>query len=405
MISTEKLGERIALTRKRSGLTQAQLAEQIGVSRATLIAVEKGERRPEGRELVRLAEALNTTLNDLLREHAVVADVSPRFRSAAARNSDAATEAAVEQLRRLGARYTELELLLGIRRAPAPLEAITAFRPAAMSPGISPSVAGEDAARSVRTALGLGEGPAHRLESRLELEAGFRVFRLNLPPSLAAMLVWGDEIGACVALNSNHPPERQLYSLAHELGHFLRDREAGDLLPAILDVGRDPSEIFSDVLAKELLMPAAGVRRRFSEHLRDKGNRFSAADLVALAQFFEVSFQAMTLRLEELGLLPSGTHDRLTARKFSPREAEKQLGIERKTGRGIVGWLPDRYVRLALEAHALELLSEGELATFLSTDRLLARSLFNERSVEPSGEAGAVRLDLGVNVLGREERD
>src|SRR6266852_4027901 len=91
--------------------------------------------------------------------------------------------------------------------------------------------AGQDAAAFLRRLLGLGDGPAFSLQGRLELEAGLRVFMLKMPATVSAVLIWSDQVGACVALNRDHPHERRRWSLLHELGHFLRDREAGDVLP------------------------------------------------------------------------------------------------------------------------------------------------------------------------------
>jgi len=53
---SQQLGERLADARKRARLTQAEVAERLGVARTTLVAIEKGERRPSDAELVRLGE-------------------------------------------------------------------------------------------------------------------------------------------------------------------------------------------------------------------------------------------------------------------------------------------------------------------------------------------------------------
>jgi DNA-binding XRE family transcriptional regulator len=46
LISSQQLGERLADARKRAKLNQADVADAIGVARTTLVAIEKGERRP-----------------------------------------------------------------------------------------------------------------------------------------------------------------------------------------------------------------------------------------------------------------------------------------------------------------------------------------------------------------------
>ena len=80
MISSQQLGERLADARKRARLTQAEVADRMGFARTTLVAIEKGERRPSDGELVRLGEILNVPIHDLLRETLVRAENSPRFR-------------------------------------------------------------------------------------------------------------------------------------------------------------------------------------------------------------------------------------------------------------------------------------------------------------------------------------
>ncbi|WP_309896663.1 XRE family transcriptional regulator [Archangium sp.] len=398
MISSEQLGERIAQERKRLDKTQDQLAKGIGVARTTLVAMEKGERRPTSAELLKLAQELSVPLNELLREHTVVADASPRFRMGPRHTRNDAVEEAVERLKALGRQYVELEQVLSVTRTPAPLESITAYRASNAPGGMNPRLAGQDAAAFLRRHLDLGDGPVLALEPLLELEAGLRVFHLPLPSEVAAIFLWSDVLGACVALNRLHPRERRRWSLAHELGHFLRDREAGDVMPARLESRLDPSEVFSETLAAEFLMPATGVRRRFTEHLRDKGVHFSAADLIAIARFYAVSFQAMTLRLEELQLLQRGTYQKLVQRNFRPGAGQKQLGLAPARERQD-RWLPQRYERLALEAYAQELLSEGELARYLHCDRVTARELYLSRQVEVT-EGGELVLDLGEDILG-----
>lgn len=395
MISSQRLGERMAQARKRLGLKQETVAASIGVARTTLVAMEKGERRPSNAELLKLAQVLSVSVNELLREHTVIAEASPRFRIPKQQSSEA-VDIAIEQLKQLGRQYVELEQVLSITRTPAPLEAIASYRASATPSAMSPRLLGQDAALFLRRQLDLGDGPVLQLESLLELEAGLRIFKLPLPSEVAAIFLWSDVMGACVALNRHHPEERRRWSLVHELGHFLRDREAGDVLSSEPENQRDPSEQFSEALAAEFLMPATGVRRRFAEHLRDKGAHFSAADLIAMARFHAVSFQAMTLRLEQLQLLPGGTYQSLMRRNFRPTTASKQRApLSKQTER----WLPQRYERLALEAYSQELLSEGELARYLGCDRVTARDLYLSRQIE-AADGGELVLELGEDVLG-----
>ncbi|SFG06885.1 DNA-binding transcriptional regulator, XRE-family HTH domain [Desulfotomaculum arcticum] len=56
---------RIKEYRARSSLTQAQLAQKVGVRRETIVFLEKGEYNPSLKLAVKVARELNTTINEL----------------------------------------------------------------------------------------------------------------------------------------------------------------------------------------------------------------------------------------------------------------------------------------------------------------------------------------------------
>jgi Zn-dependent peptidase ImmA (M78 family)/transcriptional regulator with XRE-family HTH domain len=396
VISSQQLGERLTDTRKRAKLTQADVADAIGVARTTLVAIEKGERRPSNAELVQLAEVLKTSVHDLLRETLVRTEISPRFRVGFGVDKKSGPVAdAVERLRSFGARYAELERLHHIRRVPAHLETLRTYRVDSDIQGfLDHRLAGEDAARTVRRMLGLEDEPAVHLDERFEMEAGLRIFYLDrLSPKLSAFLLWSDEIGPCIAINADDPFEKQRWSLVHETGHLLRDPEAGDILDESESLKRS-EELFPESFATEFLMPAVGVQKRFADKCR--AGRFTAVDLYSLARHFEVSFQAMALRLEDLRLLPRGSYEKISKTQIRPRnlarhEPPKQTGPRRK--------LPERYIDLAVSAYDQELLSEGELAEYLDTDIADARRIFQERQKLTLDDDSQLLIDFRASDL------
>lgn len=79
-----EFGERIRILRKRKGLTQAEVASQIGVSRRSYVSYEQQGKQPRNRETyVKLADVLGCDVNDLLAEDDVVADDDSLARLAA----------------------------------------------------------------------------------------------------------------------------------------------------------------------------------------------------------------------------------------------------------------------------------------------------------------------------------
>ena len=298
----------------------------------------------------------------------------------------------VERLRRLGARYVELEHLHGLRRPRGPLENLQTYRmDGSESSRLDPRLEGEDAARSVRAMLGLGDEPALNLDERFETEAGLRIFYLDrFPSKLAAFLIWTDEIGACVAINRSHPAGRQRWSLAHEVGHFLRDREVGDIHEENEELGK-PGEIFPEAFAKEFLLPSTGVQKRFFERCR--AGKFTPVDLYGLAATFGVSFQAMAHRLEELQLLPRGIYDKIMQSRLRPHDLKKNSEMHAKVQDNMPK-LPERYVALAVSAYDQELLSESEFSETLEMDIATARDLYQSKREIPLDDGTPLSVDF-----------
>lgn len=57
------MGERLAIARKRAGLSQAQVAKQLGIPRPSITEIEAGRRRVAADELFRFADLLSVDLN------------------------------------------------------------------------------------------------------------------------------------------------------------------------------------------------------------------------------------------------------------------------------------------------------------------------------------------------------
>lgn len=71
-------GQRIATLRKARGLTQVQLAEQLGVAQQTLAHYEAGRLRLLASTLAKLADVLDTPVEDLIDTHAKRAKTGKR---------------------------------------------------------------------------------------------------------------------------------------------------------------------------------------------------------------------------------------------------------------------------------------------------------------------------------------
>jgi Zn-dependent peptidase ImmA (M78 family)/transcriptional regulator with XRE-family HTH domain len=399
-IDPHVLGERLAEARRQRSLTQQQVADELRLARTTVVAIEKGDRRPRAGELVSFAQLYARSVGELTR-----AEGSPnrasflvQFRALRGEgNSNAAIkrETDIKTFERLCGWYVENE---GLVDAPLPRR----YPPTYDVTGTSPERAAEEVAGSERNRLGLGDGPVGELWGILETDIGLRVFAIPMNDGrLAGMFVYTEEFGGCIAVNANHPEERRRWSAAHEYAHFLTNRLKPEI--TVLEGGRrsPESERFADAFARHFLMPSAGLQRRFESIRRSKGKPITPADVLALSHLYRVSFQAMTWRLEELRLLPSGTWERLRDQGFKLGEARNLVGLEPLKPE--LPRLPLRYQALAVQAFLSEQLTEGQLAERLQTDRIGARERIRALTMQSNapelGDWRQIPLDINAALL------
>ncbi|RJP35228.1 MAG: ImmA/IrrE family metallo-endopeptidase [Phycisphaerales bacterium] len=380
-----ELGRRLAAARKARGVTQQDAAAQLGCSRPTLIAIEKGERRAKPEEIVTLAAFYARSVHELVRPGLRAVELAPHLRAEISRGgtvANADVDAAIIELQRFAEDYRELERLLDAK-------SISVYPPEVTLPSRgSLSDFAEDVAMRERGRLGLGHHPVYDLRQVLEAEVGLRIFYRGLPSRIAGMFAYTADLGFCVLINRKHPPERRRATLAHEYGHALCDRHK----PGIdyLD-GRDRKsavERFAEAFGLALLMPAAGVRRKFHDITASTGD-FQVADLCRLSHYYWVSVQAMALRLEDLGLIPRGSWDLLAEKGFKPGRAAEDLGLPRRDALTDEPY-PERYKYLAVQAYESGKISEGQLCRFLRCDPVQAREVvadcLNQSYVDADGQ-------------------
>ncbi len=88
------LSEKIYKLRRKSGLSQEQLAEKIGVSRQAISKWEGGSSTPELDKLMALSEFFNVTIDELTSERGINADTVDKDRKTV-RDSDKSTESKI----------------------------------------------------------------------------------------------------------------------------------------------------------------------------------------------------------------------------------------------------------------------------------------------------------------------
>ena len=173
---------------------------------------------------------------------------------------------------------------------------------------------------SLRTARSQGEALAEAFGFRkppVDVNAvakalGLEVVRLDLGENVSGLLISKGK-STVIAVQENDPPNRQRFTIAHEIAHFhLRHQfEAGEhvhvdrghlITPrnSRSSTGVDTKEIEANQFAACLLMPSKLVLERIKAL---KVKSLCDDHVEKLAGEFKVSEQAMTIRLSTLGFL------------------------------------------------------------------------------------------------------
>lgn len=370
-IDTVELGLRLKEARNKRGLNQADVAKIINVSRTTIVAIEKGERRINELELAKLSNIYGRDVSEFLIDDNYYGVADIQFRAPEELTEDEQfTEEDREEFIKLCQYYYELERLMGV-------ESEYHYPRQYSTQHMSIHQAAEVISGKERIRLQLGDKPITKFRELLEDQVGLRVFFIPMNSNIAGMYFYTDALGGCIAINSKHPVERQRWSLAHEYAHFLIDRYQTDITIYRKNgyVIKSASEKIADAFAKYFLLPQSGLITRFEELARETDGRLSPAGLCTIANEYGVSVEAMVIRLEGERLIGTGKYDQLKERGFSPREAQKKLGLvpvdERK------GIVPLRLKRLAVDAFGSGQIDEDQLAYLLGlkTDIHEARSV------------------------------
>ena len=147
-------------------------------------------------------------------------------------------------------------------------------------------------------------GPAVPVEQMVGTLGHIELLRVHELISSGATQWAGDRW--LMVLDGRESPNRQRFTMGHELGHIVFHGMRTEVLPPYRDVtSADRLEICCNYFAACLLMPRPWMKRAYAEGLQ------SVPDL---ARLFGVSWEAMHIRLEQLGLVtPMTTYFRSVA--------------------------------------------------------------------------------------------
>jgi len=371
-LSQERLGEQIRSAREFARMSQAEVAQSLEVTPAALSQYEAGKRRIDALLLDRLGRLYGVPLRSFFAEDERYADWEEAVRLRA-NDLSARGKAGIASLIETIRDFEELHRRTGTQFPGCPR---SPFDPLPEQPFTVDDVA--TWAERARRYYDLGVAPLPHLRWFLEAQ-GYQIFTVSLGgdnDDLAGLFFRHQELGPIVALNADQAYTRRPYTMAHEFAHGLYHYDR----PAILCRSCDqrPLEQFADRFASFFLVP----REALSVRLQENGWRTvdSPDQVVHLARYFGVSYQAMRRRLKEERRLAPALWDlsvkpvaRAKALGYQPSRfefGERILPPEER--------LPRRFIELANRA-----IQDGELSLRRVAEMLAVSDLELEERLEP----------------------
>jgi Zn-dependent peptidase ImmA (M78 family)/transcriptional regulator with XRE-family HTH domain len=381
-IDQGELGRRIRQAREACGMTQEDVAEKLGVSRATVAQIELGNRSVSGLELGQLAYLFARDIREFLAEKFSDDEViHALFRSQEDAGSDGVKQALRDCIA-MGHELTSLEELLGINRA---LKMVVSYPFSAPRSKWEAIQTGAQVAQEERRRLGLGSAPLGDLVQLLEGE-GIRTGLVSMPAGVSGLTVSHPRVGIFVVINRDHPAARQRFSWCHEYSHVLLDRQAAGIVSREAD-RNNLIEVRANSFAANFLMPEEGVRqfagglgkgassRVLAEIFDEAGvvpvdtrtepgsQDLQLYDVVQMAHSFGVSPLSALYRLRNLRLLTEAEFARLKAldEAGNSHRIAQLLGLPAQDSEHHANEFARRFLGLALEAYRRDLISRTKL--------------------------------------------
>lgn len=348
--------ERIKAATKRRSLTNKELGERLGLSRATVNRYLNGHRQVPADVLLAMASVLELTLGDLL---APVPEAQVLLRSS---RGDIADEPffrrTVERLEFYG------------RALRSQGDGSTMDLPVWRNVDPDDRVLIAKIAKEVRQCLGLAQrGPVMSLFQHVNRAVKVLEFEAGEQAHCDGFVVTSPEFGTGLAVRRSLKLERKRATLAHELGHVVlhRDqlvspREAPREVSGRRD--RDPRENAAWAFAAAFLLPTEDLRDYVSMFTRGLGRRPTPSTLhylvIQLKHDFGLSASLTLVRLREEKLIEEDEYRRLRTAFYGERDAERIEEPFPLSGSQCEGYgsLQSAFERLV----ALQYFEEGDLS-------------------------------------------
>ena len=278
---SKNLGKRLERARKASGFGLRKLAELVGLSHMAISKYEKGSLTPSSDVLLKLAKALEVSVEFFFRPETVkLGEIKFRKRQRLRKKVEESIKAQIaDQIER----RLELENLY-------PNPPIQLFKiPDSLSDRIDEYDQIEEISNKIRNLWKLGRVPIQDLIDVLESH-GIRVFIVDYEEKMFDGLSTLINDQPIIVISSKWPGDRQRFTLAHELGHFILQNRLSKELNEEKACNRFAGAF---LLPKETIIQEMGKIRTSIEW----------RELFLLKEEFKLSMYSICYRLKDVGII------------------------------------------------------------------------------------------------------
>ncbi len=277
------LGRNIKKYRLLSGLSLRDMAARLGVSHQTIKKYEDETMVPNSLKLIEIAKLLNVNISDLVYSYSIPALKYENFRknsSLSKKKEDGLKMLIADEI----AKYLEILNFA---------DELYSFDKEKWRFEVESINSIESIAIKVRKMLGLSDDCAlENLTDKLE-DNNFLILDIDFEEKFDGFCEYVDDLAFIILSSKGY--ERNRFTLAHELGHLILDFKE--------KLDDKEKEKYCDLFAASLLMPEKAMKRELALGKRKILSNVSINEILLLAKEYQVSLNAIIMRLFSLGII------------------------------------------------------------------------------------------------------
>lgn len=282
-MKTNALSVNLIRLRNIKGLNQAEIANQIGISRVAYSSIESGKSEPRVNTLMKIADIFNVSIQDLLTPITKLKSLRFRTKKQLPQKDKNKLEQIIIDFASWLKDYNELEKLLKIDEKNI-IDNI---------PGSNP----KEFVKKTRTLFNLNDKePIFNIFSILSAKAGVKVYLKNAGiSSFFGFSVSKEDGGPAIFVNTFDliSLERQIFTAAHEFGHLLMHEKS---YKNNKDIENEKEEKDANTFAGYFLMP----HDAFIHEWNNNSGLHWFDNILKTKRHFRVSYRTIIQRLNDM---------------------------------------------------------------------------------------------------------